>query len=202
MSASYQWFINTDLIKGAAIEQIKQVEVYPASSDQNKHKKQMISKLESRPYWCISRQRAWGVPIPVFYSKSSGEAIVHKEIIDHINTQIQKELNVDFWWEKTEAELIPSAILEKLNLTADDLVKGLVGYPLIQFTYFKFIRLNLFFTFQDILDIWFDSGISWSYALEEPKVADLYLEGHDQFTGWFQSSLMTSVACRGISPYR
>lgn len=56
--------------------------------------------------------------------------------------------------------------------------------------------------FQDILDIWFDSGISWSYALDPPQVADLYLEGCDQFTGWFQSSLMTSVAARGISPFR
>lgn len=56
--------------------------------------------------------------------------------------------------------------------------------------------------FQDILDIWFDSGISWSYALESPKVADLYLEGLDQYTGWFQSSLMTSVACRGIAPFK
>lgn len=126
MTASNQWFINTDLIKDAAIEETNKVNFYPDLSDNNIYRKEMITRLESRAYWCISRQRAWGVPIPVFYSKASGEVIVNKEIINHICSEINKAGNIDFWWQKSEAELIPKSVLDKCNVKADDLVKGQV----------------------------------------------------------------------------
>lgn len=125
MSASYQWFINTEDIKAAAIEQIKKVEFYPAAANDNKRTK-LIQMIDTRPYWCISRQRAWGCPIPVFYSKSNGKAIVDKEVIDSICAQTEKDGNIDFWWTKTVSELIPSAVLQRLNLTAEDVMKGKV----------------------------------------------------------------------------
>lgn len=87
--------------------------------------------------------------------------------------------SIDFWWSEPVEKLIPDSILKELNLNIENIVKG-----------------------KDILDIWFDSGISWSNVLSGEKVADLYLEGIDQFTGWFQSSLLTSVSLREKSPYK
>lgn len=132
MSASHQWFINTDRLKKAAIEQIERTEFYPTAIDDNgnKNRKQLISRVQSRPYWCISRQRAWGTPIPVFYRKSSGEAIVHKSIIDNLCAEIEKTGNIDFWWMKSVAEIIPAKVLAELNLCADDIEKGNVGIDL------------------------------------------------------------------------
>lgn len=92
---------------------------------------------------------------------------------------MNKDGNIDFWWTKSPEEILTPETLSSLNIDPKNLVKG-----------------------NDILDIWFDSGISWYTVLEEPKVADLYLEGVDQFTGWFQSSLMTSIALRDKAPYR
>lgn len=171
--ASDQWFINTDKIKEKAIEEVEKIKIFPRVSSAVS-KNLLVTQLQKRPYWCISRQRAWGVPIPVFYRKSSKEVVTSKEILEKICHETLKNGNIDFWWEKSVEELLPER--EK---NPKDLVKGL-----------------------DILDIWFDSGITWSYALEGDKVADLYLEGIDQFTGWFQSSLMTSVALRNQAPYK
>lgn len=137
--------------------------------------------MRNRPYWCISRQRAWGAPIPAFYCRATGLPIVEKSIIDHLCNQLTRPdvKNADLWWTSSVEELIPFEILDKLGMSASEIEKG-----------------------NDILDIWFDSGVSWSYALDGKQVADMYLEGIDQFTGWFQSSLMTSVAARGVAPYR
>lgn len=176
--ASKQWFINTEKIKSRAIEELQNVEIYPKNTSQV-NKNILRIQLEKRPYWCISRQRAWGVPIPVFYEKSSGNPVIDESIIDRLNEKIDEKGTVDFWWEENVETILGGAILEKLQLKSDDLEKGC-----------------------DILDIWFDSGISWSSVLQNDKVADLYLEGIDQFTGWFQSSLMTSVAIRDKAPYK
>ncbi|KAJ6638007.1 Isoleucine--tRNA ligase, mitochondrial [Pseudolycoriella hygida] len=175
---SKQWFINTDRIKEPALAAIAKVSIYPKTQSEA-NRNNLLNQLRKRPYWCISRQRVWGTPIPVFYDKDSGKEIVNTDIIDHLCATLEAEGNMDFWWTKSVSQIIPAQIWAKHNIDPDGVVKG-----------------------EDILDIWFDSGISWMSVLNPPQVADLYLEGVDQFTGWFQSSLMTSVALRGYAPFK
>lgn len=92
---------------------------------------------------------------------------------------IIKEGNIDFWWSKSLEEILPFSILKKLNINLSDIKKGM-----------------------DIFDIWFDSGSTWLHVLKDKKVADVYIEGYDQFTGWFQSSLLTSIGARNCAPYK
>ncbi|XP_017028496.1 isoleucine--tRNA ligase, mitochondrial [Drosophila kikkawai] len=176
--ASEQWFINTEKLKTPAAEALERVEIYPRTNAEAS-KKALLTQLQKRPYWCVSRQRAWGVPIPVFYSRESGKVVISSALIEHLCQLLRQEGSMDFWWSRKIEELVPADIAQELGYDIKDLIKG-----------------------SDILDIWFDSGSTWSAVLKKDKVADLYLEGYDQFTGWFQSSLLMSIAARGCAPYK
>src|SRR5688572_28679852 len=136
--------------------------------------------LESRPDWCISRQRSWGVPIPAVYCKSCNQAILTQDLCEHLAAIVETE-GSDVWFTRPVAELVPT----------DLVCSGCGGTD--------------FFTEEDILDVWFDSGVSHAAVVEiDPRLcgrADLYLEGSDQHRGWFHTALLTSVATRGRAPY-
>ena len=138
----------------------------------------MIAK---RPDWCISRQRSWGVPITVFFCKECDEVIVSEEILDGLVDMVEKS-GADVWFDKTEQDLLPPG------------------------TCCPKCGANQFRKETDILDVWFDSGVSYAAVMENRKYldspADLYLEGSDQHRGWFHSSLLCSVGTRGEAPYR
>ncbi|XP_030762907.1 isoleucine--tRNA ligase, mitochondrial [Sitophilus oryzae] len=173
IKASKQWFLDTERVKHRATELLSDVKIIPEHKSEM-YRKVLINQIQKRSYWCISRQRKWGVPIPVFYDKNSGEVLLNQNTFNHITDQLSRH-GTDFWWTLPTSDLLPKEYTEN----GLDYEKG-----------------------QDILDIWFDSGISWSSVLEEPQIADLYLEGVDQFTGWFQASLLTSVALRDKAPYK
>ncbi|XP_063352861.1 isoleucine--tRNA ligase, mitochondrial isoform X1 [Pelmatolapia mariae] len=173
---SKQWFINTESLKDKAKEALQKVRVLPESA-----RSSLLTMLDRRTYWCISRQRSWGVPIPVFYHKESGDALINKYTVSHI-AQLFKEKGSDCWWELPIETLLPPEVLKKSKAGAvSDYVRG-----------------------EDVLDIWFDSGASWAAVLEaeSDSRADVYVEGKDQIGGWFQSSLLTSVAVRNKAPYK
>lgn len=102
------------------------VKIYPPSLDEA-NRNNLTNQLKKRPYWCISRQRVWGTPIPVFYTKDTGSEIVDKDIIDHLCGMLEAEGNMDFWWKKTVTELIPQHIWAKLKIDPDNVVKGQVN---------------------------------------------------------------------------
>ncbi len=170
--ATEQWFASVDGFRAQALEAIAAVEWLPASG-----RNRIEAMVRDRGDWCISRQRSWGVPIPVFYHRETGEVLLNADTLAHAEALIA-EHGADVWWERDEAGLLPPAWAEE----ADQWRKG-----------------------TDTMDVWFDSGSSWAAVLEGRGLgypADLYLEGSDQHRGWFQSSLLTSVAVNGQAPYR
>ncbi|KAK9805259.1 hypothetical protein WJX72_009336 [[Myrmecia] bisecta] len=171
--ATEQWFASVSGFSQDALSAINEVRWVPATAIHR-----ISSMVEGRADWCISRQRKWGVPIPCFYYKDSGEALMTAELIEHI-ASVVGEKGGDAWWLLDIEDLLPPG----LKAQADKLVKG-----------------------QDTMDVWFDSGSSWAAVLEGDPAsnypADLYLEGSDQSRGWFQSSLLTAVAASGSAPYR
>lgn len=120
INATYQWFINVEALKDKAVEEVGKIRFFPNDN----RKKMLIESVRSRPYWCISRQRVWGTPIPVFYHKDTGKVILNKEIVTHLNKLLADNGNIDFWWSKNVDELVPKNVLEGLNLESKDLIKG------------------------------------------------------------------------------
>ena len=178
--ATEQWFASVEGFRSQALAAIAAVNWLPASG-----RNRIEAMVGERGDWCISRQRTWGVPIPVFYHRQNGEVLLNAETLSHIQALIA-EHGADVWWERDEAGLLPPAYANE----AAQWRKG-----------------------TDTMDVWFDSGSSWAGVLggiegsgaRAPELrypADLYLEGSDQHRGWFQSSLLTSVAVNGHAPYK
>jgi isoleucyl-tRNA synthetase len=176
--ATPQWFIALDRgnFREKALESIRKVRWIPAWGEER-----ISNMVRERPDWCISRQRAWGVPIIAFYCGNCGQVLLKKEIIDHVASIFDRE-GADAWYAHPPNELLPEGT-----------VCGQCGG--------KEFRQEF-----DILDVWFDSGSSHLATLgirsDLPWPSDLYLEGGDQYRGWFQSSLLIAVALRGEAPYR
>ena len=176
--ATPQWFVKVEKFRDEALKAIKGVKWIPAGGEAR-----ISNMVENRSDWCISRQRAWGVPIPVFYCEDCGEVIVTDETIENVAKIFEKESS-DAWVKYSTEELLP---------------KGFVC-PKCGKTHIK--KEN------DIMDVWFDSGVSWRAVVEKRSdelgtiPVDMYLEGSDQHRGWFQSSLLTAVATEGKAPYK
>ena len=173
--ATEQWFCSVDKFKDEAIKAAETVKWIPTWGADR-----ISNMIKERADWCISRQRTWGVPLPIYYCKECGKEYITKESIEKLKT-IFKEKGSNAWWDLTAEELMPEGAKCK-ECGCTELVKE-----------------------KDIMDVWFDSGSTHQSVLVErglPYPADLYLEGADQYRGWFQSSLLTSVATNGIAPYK
>ncbi len=180
--ATTQWFIgmernvNGKTLREKALEEIKSVKWIP-SYGMNR----IESMVENRPDWCISRQRYWGVPIAVFYCKECGSILSDESIFEHVANLIEEyEYGADIWFEREAEELLPEG------------------------TKCPKCGSGSFYKEEDILDVWFDSGVSHASVIRPLgfEKADMYLEGSDQHRGWFQSSLLESVSSYGHAPYR
>jgi isoleucyl-tRNA synthetase len=175
--ATEQWFISMEAndLRRKALEAIDRVTWVPRWG-----RERIYQMVERRPDWCISRQRAWGVPIVAFHCQGCGAVLLTPAILQGIIQRVRQE-GVDFWFETPAADLLPPGTACACG--ASDFKKE-----------------------TDILDVWFDSGVSWAAVLEpDPDLAlpaDLYLEGSDQHRGWFHSSLLTRVGTRGQAPYK
>ena len=171
--ATEQWFASVEGFREEALKAIATVKWIPAQGENR-----ITPMVAERSDWCISRQRSWGVPIPVFYDEATGEPLLNEEIINHAQGIIA-EKGSDAWWELSVEELLP----ESYRQNGKSYRRG-----------------------TDTMDVWFDSGSSWAAVVQQrPELrypADIYLEGSDQHRGWFQSSLLTSVAVNDIAPYK
>ena len=176
--ATPQWFISMEKtgLRKKALEEIDNVEWIPRWG-----RERIYGMIENRPDWCVSRQRSWGVPIAIFYCEKCETLHINQEIIDIIYDLFKKH-GADIWFEKDATDFLPeNSVCEKCG--HDGFVKE-----------------------TDILDVWFDSGVSHVAVLEDRPYlqwpADLYLEGSDQHRGWFHSSLLTAVGTRGKAPFK
>ncbi len=183
--ATPQWFISMDAaadgesegLRVKASAEIEKVKWYPTWGEGR-----MQNMFKGRPDWCVSRQRSWGVPIPVFYCQACDEAVADPKIVDHVADIFAVE-TADAWYNRPESELLPD------------------GYKCAKCESSDFRKET------DILDVWFDSGSSCVAVLETRGdtlrfPADVYLEGGDQYRGWFNSSLMCGLAAHDTAPYK
>ncbi len=174
--ATEQCFCSISDFSDAAVEAIKGVEWIPAWGEDR-----ITNMVKDRSDWCISRQRTWGVPIPIFYCEDCGAELINDDTVAFIADTFRKE-GADAWYAKDASELMPAGTV----------------CPKCGGKHFK--------KETDIMDVWFDSGSTHAAVLDERDYlrfpADLYLEGADQYRGWFQSSLLTSVATKGVAPYK
>nr|WP_242045747.1 isoleucine--tRNA ligase [Calothrix sp. FACHB-1219] len=171
--ATEQWFASVEGFREEALKAIASVRWIPAQGENR-----ITPMVAERSDWCISRQRAWGVPIPVFYDEETGEPLLTEETINHVQAIIA-EKGSDAWWEMSIEELLP----EQYRNNGKSYRRG-----------------------TDTMDVWFDSGSSWAAVAKQRSQlgypVDMYLEGSDQHRGWFQSSLLTSVAVNDCAPYK
>lgn len=172
--ATSQWFASVDGFRKETLDAIKTVKWYPAWGEER-----ITKMVEDRNDWCISRQRTWGVPIPIFYCTECEQEYVTEKSLEKVQ-KIFKEKGSNAWFELPETELMPEGA--KCSCCGST----------------KFKKET------DIMDVWFDSGSTHESVLAERGLpeANLYLEGSDQYRGWFQSSLLTSVATKGKAPYK
>ena len=174
--ATDQWFLALEHrdLRRRTLDEIKRVQWIPGWGEER-----ISNMIEHRPDWCLSRQRTWGVPIPVFYCESCQEPLVSPEVMRRVADLFAQE-GIEAWYTHSPADFI-----------------GAVRCGKCQGTSFR--------REQDILDVWWDSGVSWAAVAERGGMGvpvDLYLEGSDQHRGWFHSSLLTGMAVRGAAPYR
>ncbi len=171
--ATKQWFCSIEKIKAKLVGEAEKVDYIPAWG-----KARLVNMLANRDDWCISRQRLWGVPIPIFYGED-GEPILDKALFDHV-IDLVREHGSGIWYEKEAKDLLPEGYVSSHSPN------------------------GIFTKEKDIMDVWFDSGSSFlgsGIALGHPFPADVYLEGNDQYRGWYNSSMILSVATRGERPY-
>ncbi len=173
--ATEQWFCSVDAIKKAAVDACDGIRWKPEWG-----KDRMTSMISERNDWCISRQRNWGVPIPIFYCEQCGKELVTKETIEAVSELFRKE-GSNAWYTHDAAEILPAG------------TKCPCGH-------------GHFTKETDIMDVWFDSGSTHAAVVDQREElhfpADVYLEGSDQYRGWFQSSMLTSIAMKGAAPYK